>query len=130
MTKSKIGRPVVSPSKERRYNQKNMSLDFVDDTSSELTKSKPFYFDKDVSQRDEECPSPTFSSKMMINPEAYRREDSLSPNSKKKLYFKLAKTMHLLGKDPQEKAKIDELLKRTQYDRKKDLTNIQNNLHG
>jgi hypothetical protein len=50
MTKSKIGRPVVSPSKQRRYQKPE--LDFVDDASSELTKSKPFYFDKDANSQD------------------------------------------------------------------------------
>jgi len=67
MTKSKIGRTVVSPSKQRRYSLKPM-LDFVDDASSDLTKSKPFYFEKEAYPLDEQCPSPIFESKQMINP--------------------------------------------------------------
>lgn len=47
-----------------------------------------------------------------------------------KTYFKLAKTIHLFSQKPEEKDKIDELLKRTQYERKKDLTNIRYNLRG
>lgn len=58
----------------------------------------------------------------------------MSSNSKNggqlKTYFKLAKTIHLFSQKPEEKDKIDELLKRTQYERKKDLTNIRYNLRG
>ena len=54
----------------------------------------------------------------------------LSPRSKKKTYFKLAKTMHLFSPNKDEKEKLDLLFKRTQYERSKDMTNIKSNLHG
>ena len=51
-------------------------------------------------------------------------------SGKSKTYFKLAKTLQLKSKDEKEREQIDQLLKRTQYERKKDLTNIRNNMTG
>jgi hypothetical protein len=49
---------------------------------------------------------------LAINPEVSQRSGA---GRKSKLYFKLAKTMHLLGKDERQKEEIDSFLKRTQY---------------
>jgi hypothetical protein len=98
MTKSKLGRPVVSPAKQKRYSHN--ALDFVEDaTSSELSKSKPFFFDKEEAVPGE-SPEPTLYSKNM-NPELSQRTNDLSPHSKQRLYFKLAKTMHLFSTQEQ-----------------------------
>ena len=63
MTKSKLGRQTVSP-KKSRY-QKKDSLDLMADESMDLTRSKPFYFEKD--QQEKSVPSVTASK--LINPE-------------------------------------------------------------
>ena len=94
MTKSKLGRQSISPPKKDRYEKKD-SLDFIEDldSSNMMTNSKPFYFDKNIAE--ESVPSVTMTSKLQ-NPELSATND-LSPRSKKKMYFKMAKTMHLFS---------------------------------
>ena len=66
MTKSKLGRQTVSPQKDR-YEKKD-SLDFIQDmdNSEIMTKSKPFYFEKDPME--ESVPSVAMTSKLQPNP--------------------------------------------------------------
>lgn len=71
MTKSKLGRTTISPPKDKnsnsnRYNRRADSLDMINSDSMDMTKSRPFYFDKDGYEGN---PSVTPNSKLLINPE-------------------------------------------------------------
>lgn len=99
MTKSKIGRATISPSKLKSLEKD--SLDYIDDCKSQMTKSKPFYFEKEHSYEQPEDTQLGIKSKMT----AQNSQVSKS-GGKSKLYFKLAKTMHLFGKDSSQKQQI------------------------
>jgi len=49
MTKSKIGRTTVSPRRSQRYEGRD-ALDFIEEANSEMSNSKPFYFNKEDHQ--------------------------------------------------------------------------------
>lgn len=63
MTKSKLGRQSVSPQKSRY--QKRDSLDLMADESMEMTRSKPFYFERDPQEKS----VPEVTSSKLNNPE-------------------------------------------------------------
>jgi hypothetical protein len=94
-----------------------------------MSKSKPFFFERETSGEPPCQPedSPPLSDGKQMSPEISQRSGN---GGKSRTYFKLAKTMQLLGKEPKQKETIELLMKRSQFERKKDLTNIVNNLHG
>ena len=143
MTKSKIGRATVSPRRSLRYGD---ALDFIEEANSEMGKSKPFYFDRDhhpeddspiaakevglqqkeVGLQQKEVSSPRQKEATGLpSKEASTNSQLSSPRSK--TYFKLAKTLQLKSNDPKQKGEIEQLLKKTQFERTKHLTNIVNN---
>lgn len=108
MTKSKLGRQTLSPRKEKTNEQRD-SLECFEDCQTEMTRSKQFYFEREQSGQPLDAPG---EPALAINPEVSQRSGA---GRKSKMYFKLAKTMHLLGKDESQKAELDDFLKRTQY---------------
>lgn len=117
MTKSKIGRATVSPKRSQRY--EGDALDLIEEANSDMSKSKPFYFERDQNQP-EEADSP-----LHIKEVSGISSQASSPRSK--TYFKLAKALQLKTNDPKQKEEIQLLLKKTQYERTKHLTNIVHN---
>jgi hypothetical protein len=99
MTKSKLGRQTLSPRKEKTHRD---SLECFEDCQSEMTRSKNFYFEREQSGGQAlDAPADPY---LPINPET----SQLSKASRRsKLHFKLAKTMHLMGKDEAQKAELD-----------------------
>jgi hypothetical protein len=75
-------------------------------------------------EQPEETPSLNATSKG-LSP-----ENSMLGSGRGKVYFKLAKTMQLKSTDTKEREHIEAVLKKTQYERKKDMTNIRNNMTG
>ena len=100
-----------------------------------MVNSKPFHYD----QEDEpESPtlgmphnddSPTLSKISRVNPELTGMSKDLPRDKKTRTYFKLAKSMQLRGKASKYTEAIEDLMKNSQFERKKDLTNLNKNTH-
>jgi hypothetical protein len=129
LTKSKLGRTIITPSR-KRYEKPKGTLDYCDETYSESGKvnNKSFFYEReipDAPQQPEESPPLTDSGK--FSPDGSRRS---STGDRSRTYFKLAKTVQLMSKDVAQKQTIERLLKDSQFERRKDLTNIVHNRNG
>ena len=96
--------------------------------------SKPFYFEKEPESPTLCHPnngemSPTLSRTSRHNPEMTGMTLATNKEKKNKTYFKLAKSMQLRGKAGHHHDAIEDLMKSSQFERKKDLTNLRQNAH-
>lgn len=100
-----------------------------------MANSKPFHFEyKDEPEsptigmpRNDD--SPTLSKTSRDNPELTGMSKELPREKKNRTYFKLAKSMQLRGKVSEHHDAIEDLMKNSQFERKKDLTNLRHNAH-
>ena len=67
-----------------------------------------------------------FTNSKIVNPEIFQSAQMRD----RKTYFKQAKAMQMWERLPEKYETIDSLMKRSQFERSKDLTNLRNNKYS